>query len=71
MPYKRLYENCSEYITKHMKWINAKIGTYDPELIDQEVTVYYRNIMKLEQSFINNPAPSSIANTVALQFYIL
>lgn len=64
MPYKNLYENCSEYISNHADWTNAKIGTYDPELIEQEVAIYYRNIAKLERTFINDPAPFSIANTV-------
>lgn len=44
--------------------MNSKIGTYDPEQIDQDTTTYYRNLAKLERSFMNNPAPLGIAKTV-------
>lgn len=48
--------------------MNAKIGTYDPEKIDQDVTTYYRNITKLERTFMKNIAPLTIAKTVILNF---
>jgi len=45
--------------------MNAIIGTYDPEQIDQDVNIYYRNITKLERTFMNTPAPLTIAKTVS------
>lgn len=48
--------------------MDAKLGTYDPEIIDQDVTIYYRNITKLERTFANHPAPLAIAKTVILSF---
>ncbi|VVC27190.1 Hypothetical protein CINCED_3A023641 [Cinara cedri] len=63
-PYKQLYDNCSEFIANHSKWMSSKIGTYDPEQIDLDLNVYYRNITKLERSFMNNPAPLGIAKTI-------
>lgn len=44
--------------------MNATIGTYDPEQIDQNVTNYYRNLIKLERTFMKSPAPLAIATTV-------
>ncbi|CAH1723659.1 unnamed protein product [Aphis gossypii] len=62
-PYKLLYDNCSEFIVNYEKWMNATIGTYDPEQIDQNVTNYYRNLTKLERTFMKSPAPLAIATT--------
>ncbi|XP_026815944.1 dynein heavy chain 7, axonemal-like [Rhopalosiphum maidis] len=63
-PYKLLYDNCSEFIVNYENWMNATIGTYDPEQIDQNVTNYYRNLTKLERTFMKIPAPLAIATTV-------
>ncbi|XP_050432703.1 dynein axonemal heavy chain 7-like isoform X2 [Adelges cooleyi] len=63
-PYKKLYDNCSEFLENYDKWMNAKIGTYDPEIIEQDTTLYYRNLVKLERVFYDTPAPLAIASTV-------
>lgn len=63
-PYKNLYENCLAFIINHKKWMNAQIGTYDPEQIDQDVTIYYRNITKLKNTFMTIPNPLKLAKTV-------
>lgn len=65
-PYKKLYDNCSEFLENYDKWMNAKIGTYDPEQIEQDVNMYYRNIVKLERTFVDSPAPLAI--TVAVRY---
>lgn len=44
--------------------MNDIIGTHDPEQIDQDVTIYYRNLTKLERTFINTSAPLALAQTV-------
>lgn len=64
-PYKKLYDNCSEFLENYDKWMNAKIGTYDPEQIEQDVNMYYRNIAKLERTFVDCPAPLAIATAVS------
>lgn len=48
--------------------MNAKIGTYDPEQIEQDVNMYYRNIVKLERTFVDCPAPLAIAVAVIIFF---
>jgi len=44
--------------------MNGKIGTYDPEQIEQDVNIYYRNIVKLERTFVDCSAPLAIAVAV-------
>lgn len=63
-PYKKLFTNSFEFVEKYDKWMNAKIGTYNPEQIEQDVNVIYRNIVKLESTFMDTPAPLTIATTV-------
>lgn len=52
------------FITNHEKWMNDNIGIHDPEQIDQDVTIYHRNLTKLERTFINTSAPLALAQTV-------
>lgn len=63
-PYKKLFTNSFEFVEKYDKWMNAKIGTYNPEQIEQDVNIIYRNIVKLESTFMDTPAPLTIATTV-------
>lgn len=70
-PYKKLYDNCSEFLENYDKWMNAKICTYDPEQIEQDVTMYYRNIVKLERTFVDCPAPLAIAIAVIKNIFCI
>lgn len=70
-PYKKLYDNCSEFLENYDKWMNAKICTYDPEQIEQDVTMYYRNIVKLERTFVDSPAPLAIAIAVIKHIFFI
>lgn len=65
-----MYDNCSEFLENYDKWMNAKIGTYDPEIIEQDTTLYYRNLVKLERVFYDTPAPLAIASTVSMELKI-
>lgn len=66
-PFKKLYDNSMDFMTKHDQWLNTKVGTYDPEDIEQDVGVFYRNIYKLEKSFSTTPATQQLATTVSFQ----
>jgi len=70
-PYKKLYDNCSEFLENYDKWMSAKICTYDPEQIEQDVTMYYRNIVKLERTFVDCPAPLAIAIAVIKHIFFI
>ncbi|VVC38387.1 Dynein heavy chain, domain-2,Dynein heavy chain domain,Dynein heavy chain, P-loop containing D4 domain,P- [Cinara cedri] len=62
-PYKKLFINSSEFLENYNNWTNAQIGTYNPEQIEQDVNIIYRNIVKLESTFMDTPAPLTIATT--------
>lgn len=64
-PYKKLYDNCWEFLENYNKWMEAKIGIYDPQQIEQEVIMYYRNIIKLERIFVDFREPLAIAEAVS------
>lgn len=64
VPYKKLYDNASEFLEKHDLWMNSTIGSYNPDDIDVDITTYYRNIYKLEKYFSEYPEPKSLATTV-------
>lgn len=59
-----LFVNSLEFVENYDKWMNAEIGTYNPEQIEQTVNMIYRNIVKLEYGFMDFPAPLSIVKTV-------
>lgn len=51
-------------MTNYEKWMNAVVGTYDPEEIEQEISVCYRLLTKLERTFLAYPNPLDIVRTV-------
>ncbi|ERL86097.1 hypothetical protein D910_03511 [Dendroctonus ponderosae] len=63
-PYKKLYDNSTDFINKHELWMKSKVGTYDPEEIETDVGTYYRNVYKLEKVFSETPATLNLATTV-------
>lgn len=65
VPYKKLYDNASEFLAKHDLWMNSTIGSHNPEDIDVDITTFYRNIYKLEKYFCEFPAPKGLATTVS------
>ena len=67
-PYKKLYENCADYKSKYQMWTEAKIGTYEPEEIEQSVETFHCNIIELSKEFSSNPAPYALTNSVSSKF---
>lgn len=63
-PYKKLYDNATEFIHKHDLWMKSRVGSYDPEEIETEVGTFFRNIYKLEKVFTDRPAALNLASTV-------
>lgn len=62
-PFKKLFDSACEFLIKYDRWLNAMIGTYEPEEIDSEVGIAYRTIYKLEKSF-SEPGPKELATAV-------
>lgn len=66
-PYKKLYDNATSFLEKQDLWLNSKVGSFDPEEIDTETGVYYRNVYKLEKVFSDKPATQELATNVREQ----
>ncbi|XP_033607299.1 dynein heavy chain 7, axonemal isoform X2 [Cryptotermes secundus] len=63
-PYKKLYENATEFISKHEVWMNSQVGSHDPDEIDIDVGVFCQTIYKLEKVFAEQPAVKDLTSTV-------
>ncbi|XP_043287698.1 dynein axonemal heavy chain 7 isoform X2 [Venturia canescens] len=63
VPFKKLFDATCEYMVKHEKWTTSMIGAHNPEDIDNDVSVAYRTIYKLEKSFVE-PKPKELAGIV-------
>ncbi|KOX76420.1 Dynein heavy chain 7, axonemal [Melipona quadrifasciata] len=62
-PFKQLFDAICDFLTKHDKWLNSMIGSYNPEDIDNDVGYAFRTIYKLERSF-HQPALRQLAASV-------
>lgn len=69
LPYKKLYENCADYKKKYQIWIEAIIGTFEPDEIENDVETFYCNIVELGKQFSSVPAPYTLTNSVC--FFLL
>jgi hypothetical protein len=67
-PYKKLYENATEFISKHEVWMNSQVGSHDPNEIDIDVDVFCQTIYKLEKVFAEQPAVKNLTSTVRTLF---
>ncbi|KAI4465685.1 dynein axonemal heavy chain 7-related [Holotrichia oblita] len=67
VPYKKLYDNATEFLEKHDQWMTAKVGSYIPDDIETDVQQYYRVIYKLEKVFAERPATAGLTTTVREQ----
>lgn len=41
-PLKSLFDSACDFYTKHDNWCNSLIGTYDPDDIDNDISVAYK-----------------------------
>lgn len=42
-PFKQLFDAICDFLTKHDKWLNSMIGSYNPEDIDNDVGYAFRS----------------------------
>lgn len=71
MPYKKLYDNGTEFLTKYDIWMKSRVGAHDPEEIESDVGTCYRNVYKLEKTFTDRPATLNLASTVSFSLTLL
>lgn len=64
-PYRKLYDNAISFFDSFEKWVHSKVGSFEPEEIENELMSIYRDIMKLEKSFADHPIPRNLAGEVS------
>lgn len=64
VPYKKLYDNATNFLDKRNVWLKSQVGSHDPEEIESDVGQFYRNVYKLEKVFTDRPATLGLATTV-------
>uniref|UniRef100_A0A1B0F9M2 AAA+ ATPase domain-containing protein n=1 Tax=Glossina morsitans morsitans TaxID=37546 RepID=A0A1B0F9M2_GLOMM len=63
-PYKTLYDAGQEFFDKSDLWLNSQIGSYEPDLIADEVATIYRTIQKLEKQLSDRPYTSELIRDI-------
>lgn len=71
LPYKKLYDNATNFLEKREIWLNSQVGTHDPEEIDNDVGLFYRNVYKLEKVFSDRPATQELTTNVTQSYCVL
>lgn len=66
-PFLRLYEVTVEFNNKHKEWMDGPMEKVNPEIVDTDISSYYRTLFKLEKTFESMPAPRKIASKVRLK----
>lgn len=64
-PYKKLYDNSTEFLEKQELWLKSQVGSHDPEQIETDVGQFYRNVYKLEKFFVDKPVAQGLAINVS------
>ncbi|CAG4997774.1 unnamed protein product [Parnassius apollo] len=63
-PFKKLYDAGYDFLGKHNNWIKSKVGSFDPEEIEGDVSYYYKIVYKLEKSLQDVPETHQLAVSV-------
>uniref|UniRef100_A0A2A4JQR8 Dynein axonemal heavy chain 7 n=1 Tax=Heliothis virescens TaxID=7102 RepID=A0A2A4JQR8_HELVI len=67
VPYKKLFDAGYDFLEKHNTWMSSKVGSFDPEEIEGDVSYYYKIVYKLEKSFAEVPETHRLATSVREQ----
>ncbi|XP_052747260.1 dynein axonemal heavy chain 7 [Bicyclus anynana] len=64
VPFKKLFDAGYDFLDKHNTWMTSKVGSFDPEDIEGDVSYFYKTVYKLEKSFQEVPATFQLAQAV-------
>ncbi|XP_072937032.1 dynein axonemal heavy chain 7 [Epargyreus clarus] len=64
VPFKKLFDAGYDFLEKHNTWMKSKVGSFDPEDIEGDVSYYYKIVYKLEKSFQDTPDTYNLACSV-------
>lgn len=68
IPYKKLFDAGQEFVDNYDVWMHSQVGTHDPDDIENDVGVLYRNLLKLEKLFHDRPVTQKLAIDVNIYF---
>jgi dynein heavy chain len=60
-PYLKLYEIGVEFTNKYKEWTEGPMSKVVPDVVDQDVNNYWRQLYKLERQFQNQPVARKMA----------
>uniref|UniRef100_A0A1A9WZZ0 Dynein axonemal heavy chain 7 n=1 Tax=Glossina brevipalpis TaxID=37001 RepID=A0A1A9WZZ0_9MUSC len=63
-PYKALYDAGQDFFDKSELWMNSQIGTFEPDVIAEDVSSIYRIIQKLEKQMSDRPHTSELIRDI-------
>ncbi|KOB65804.1 Dynein heavy chain at 36C [Operophtera brumata] len=66
VPFKKLFDAGFEFLEKHDLWMTTKVGSFDPEDIEGDVSYYYKIVYKLEKSFQDVPDTYHLACSIRI-----
>ncbi|CAF0886975.1 unnamed protein product [Adineta steineri] len=66
-PYLKLYETGVEFTNKLVDWTEGPRSKVQPDVVEQDVGNYERQLFKLERQFNNSPQPRKMANRLRIQ----
>ncbi|KAH9642760.1 hypothetical protein HF086_010413, partial [Spodoptera exigua] len=64
VPFKKLFDAGYDFLGKHHTWMSSKVGSFDPEDIEGDVSFYYKIVYKLEKAFADVPETHRLAVSV-------
>lgn len=63
-PFLTLYTAATEFRRKRSLWLEGPLSGVEPETVDNDVNVTWRNLYKIEKAFAELPGPRALATTV-------
>lgn len=65
-PFKTLFDAAQDFMDKHDLWMHSQVGTYDPDVISDDVATIYRIIQKLEKQQGDRPITLQLIHDVSV-----
>jgi dynein heavy chain len=63
-PFLLLYQGAVDFRRKRAEWLEGPLAGVDPEAVEDNVGMTWRNLYKIEKTFVESPGPRNLAATV-------
>ncbi|GAB0099121.1 Dynein heavy chain [Sergentomyia squamirostris] len=64
VPHKNLFDAGQDFMDKYEVWMHTQVGTFEPSIIDNDVSVIYKTIMTLEKLFVDSPNTQKLTQDI-------